>query len=321
MGIFDSLMKKETPSRFVEGQPLSSKIWAGNNLITDALKANEKDIMTVQLDGEKLKKVEEESRKLNPVLKVYTYNGCLCYLSKDEHRVYELVQIIEKEIELEEIKKSSIQTRKRGLDSVIRSAENQNSDKSDYSNNLEYIDKSTSNFPPTDVENRWAEAKLVEELKAIEEEIQDANALLNEDRKTKSEDSKPRKKRSSLGRTNRVQIRLTDGELVEFQRRVKKSGLAQGEFLRSAALNGKIVIEERNAIDIAILDELALLRAELGRQGGLLKMITKPSAGIRSLRPDEWEELMNAIRELDSMKEKVSKLEVKFSGNSKTSSK
>lgn len=179
----------------------------------------------------------------------------------------------------------------------------------------------------TDVEKRWAEEKAEAELKAIEEDIRDAEAMLSREKRedlknSKREMTSPQKRpRQSLGRTNQVKTRLTDSELTRFNSRVKKSGLAQGEFVRKAILEGEIVIEERGAMDIAILDELSLLRAELGRQGGLLKMITKPSAGMRSLRPDEWNALMNFIRDMDSMKEKVSELEVKFSGNRKTSSK
>ena len=329
MGIFDSLMRKETPSLFPEGQPLSSRSWTGNEFITDALKANVKDVMTVQLSDEKLKKIEEESRKLKPALKVYTYNKYLCYLSKDEHRVYNLVQMIEKEVELEEIETPSIQVQTKGLDGLIRSAKKENSNTPDYPKKPEFIEKSTSDFPPSELENQWAEAKLIEELRALEseiqeseQEIQDAKALLNEaDKGTIPDETRPQKKRKTLGRTNQIKVRLTDIELAKFHQRVEKSGLAQGDFIRSAILNGQIVIEERSAIDVAALDELALLRAEIGRQGGLLKMITKPNIGMRTFRPDEWEELMNAIRDLDKMKEKVSKLEMKFNGNSKTSSK
>lgn len=180
--------------------------------------------------------------------------------------------------------------------------------------------------PPTDIENRWAEEKMAEELKQIEEEIQDADTLLHE--KTMMDTmqimaehgvlepepeapAKQRKKRKSLGRTNQIKTRLTDAEMVQFQRRLKKSGLAQGDFLRSAALTGQIVIEDHSVADVAMLDELAMIRAELGRQGGLLKMIIKPNEGQRELAPEEWAELIGAVRDMEKIKKRLSDLEVK----------
>lgn len=166
--------------------------------------------------------------------------------------------------------------------------------------------------PPTDIENRWAEQKLAEELKEIQAEIEEADALLASSQKPAAEAAgKQRKKRKSLGRKNQVMIRLTDAELVQFQRRVKKSGLSQGDFLRSAALNGQIVIEDHSVADVAMLDELAMIRAELGRQGGLLKMVIKPNEGQRELAPAEWAELIGAVRDLEKMKKRLSDLEVK----------
>lgn len=171
---------------------------------------------------------------------------------------------------------------------------------------------------PTERENRWAEEKLTEELKEIEAEIEEADALLASDQEPAAEAAgKQRRKRKSKGRTNQIMTRLTDAELTQFQRRVKKSGLAQGEYLRSVALTGKVVIEERSMADVALLDELALIRAELGRQGGLLKMIIKPNEGQRQLAPAEWAELIEAVRDMEKMKKRLSDLEVKVThGNS-----
>lgn len=171
---------------------------------------------------------------------------------------------------------------------------------------------------PTARENRWAEEKLTEELKEIEAEIEEADALLASDQEPAAEPTgKQRKKRKSKGRTNQIMTRLTDAELTQFQRRVKKSGLAQGEYLRSVALTGKVVIEERSMADVALLDELALIRAELGRQGGLLKMVIKPNEGQRQLAPEEWAELIEAVRDMEKMKKRLSDLEVRVThGNS-----
>lgn len=172
---------------------------------------------------------------------------------------------------------------------------------------------------PTERENRWAEEKLTEELLEIQAEIEEADALLASSQEPAPEGTgkKQRRKRKSSGRTNQIMTRLTDSELTQFQRRVKKSGLAQGEYLRSVALTGKVVIEERGMADVALLDELAMIRAELGRQGGLLKMVIKPNEGQRQLAPEEWAALIEAVRDMEKMKKRLSDLEVKVThGNS-----
>lgn len=149
---------------------------------------------------------------------------------------------------------------------------------------------------PSEQEKRWAAKKAKEELNQGNQE---------------QPSSKPatRKPRASLGRNNQIKARLTDTELVQFRRRVEKSGLPQGDYIREAILNGKIVIEERIFADVAILDELALIRAELGRQGGLLKMIIRPNEGQRELFPGEWDELISAVRGLEAAKTNLSRLE------------
>ncbi len=120
--------------------------------------------------------------------------------------------------------------------------------------------------------------------------------------------------RGSKGRVrnNEIHVWVSDAELTRLRRRVQRSGLNQSEFLRKAALNGKIVIEERDPVSIALLDEMELIRAELGRLGGLLKMIIKPNEGQRQLAPEEWSELIQAVRFLENTKKRLGKLEEKI---------
>lgn len=164
---------------------------------------------------------------------------------------------------------------------------------------------------PSEIEERWAEEKLAEEIREIDREIEEAAALLAASMEPATP-RKTRKTRKSLGRTNQVKTRLTDDELLQFQRRVKKTGMTQGDFLRSIALTGEIRIEERNVADVALLDELALIRAELGRQGGLLKMVIRPNEGQRELAPAEWRELIDAVRGMEQMRNRISELEVRI---------
>lgn len=124
-------------------------------------------------------------------------------------------------------------------------------------------------------------------------------------------------KRVPQGRTrnNELHFWFSDAELKRFRIRVQRSGLNQSEFLRRAALTGRIVVEDPSPISTAIMDDLGQIRAELGRQGGMLKMVVKPNQGQRELHPEEWNELVQAIRYLEHTKERLGKLEEKLNGD------
>ena len=112
-------------------------------------------------------------------------------------------------------------------------------------------------------------------------------------------------KRKSIRRTHQIHTRLSDKELAQFTHRVDKSGLPQGEYIRRAILFGEIVISEHSDSEIAILDELATISAELGRQGGMLKMLIRPNEGQRALSPEDWRVFITAIKDLESAKDMV----------------
>lgn len=117
---------------------------------------------------------------------------------------------------------------------------------------------------------------------------------------------------SSRARKNLIKTRLSDSEYRAFTARVKRSKLSAGEFLRRAALTGRIVIPLHTELDVAMLDELALLKADAGRIGGLLKMTIRPNEGQRTLHPAEWEELLHAARQVERMAKRLAALEVKI---------
>ena len=77
-------------------------------------------------------------------------------------------------------------------------------------------------------------------------------------------------------------------------------------------MTGRIVIPLHTELDVAMLDELALLKADAGRIGGLLKMTIRPSEGQRTLHPAEWEELLHAARQVERMAKRLAALEVKI---------
>ena len=117
---------------------------------------------------------------------------------------------------------------------------------------------------------------------------------------------------SSRARKNLIKTRLSDSEYRAFTARVKRSKLSASEFLRRAALTGRIVIPLHTELDVALLDELALLKADVGRIGGLLKMTIRPNEGQRTLHPAEWGELLHAARQVERMVKRLAALEVKI---------
>ena len=117
---------------------------------------------------------------------------------------------------------------------------------------------------------------------------------------------------SSRARKNLIKARLSDSEYRAFTARVKRSKLSASEFLRRAALTGRIVLPLHTELDVAMLDELALLKADVGRIGGLLKMTIRPNEGQRTLHPAEWEELLHAARQVERMAKRLAALEVKI---------
>ena len=117
---------------------------------------------------------------------------------------------------------------------------------------------------------------------------------------------------SSRARKNLIKTRLSDSEYRAFTARVKRSKLSASEFLRRAALTERITISMHTELDIALLDELALLKADVGRVGGLLKMTIRPNEGQRTLHPAEWEELLHAARQAEHMAKRLAELEVKI---------
>lgn len=60
---------------------------------------------------------------------------------------------------------------------------------------------------------------------------------------------------------------------------------------------------------MTLLDELELLKADVGRVGGLLKMTIRPNEGQRTLHPKEWEELLQIVRQVERTAKRIAELE------------
>lgn len=119
----------------------------------------------------------------------------------------------------------------------------------------------------------------------------------------------PRKPRKSCARTRLIKTRLSDSEHRAFCARVKRADLSASEFLRRAALTEQIVIHTSTEWDMTLLDELELLKADVGRVGGLLKMTIRPNEGQRTLHPKEWEELLQIVRQVERTAKRIAELE------------
>ena len=120
-------------------------------------------------------------------------------------------------------------------------------------------------------------------------------------------------------RGNGVLVRFTDSELVQLRRRVRQSGKNQSTFIREAALTGKIVKEEDNPQQSPDSAEIHALWAEMGRIGGMLKMIIKPNEGLREFYPQEFLEVVKAIRYLERSSKRLKTLEAKLNGDHQAS--
>ena len=97
-------------------------------------------------------------------------------------------------------------------------------------------------------------------------------------------------------------IWFSEAEQRKLERRVEQSGLSKGVFIRKAALENPIVIDpEKEKLLAAVTKmtaELKYIHAELGRQGGLLKMAIKPNEGQRQANPEEWNLLVQTNHDL-----------------------
>ena len=95
---------------------------------------------------------------------------------------------------------------------------------------------------------------------------------------------------------------FSEAEQRKLERRVEQSGLSKGVFIRKAALENPIVIDpETEKLLSAVTKltaELKYIHAELGRQGGLLKMAIKPNEGQRQTNPEEWNLLVQTNHDL-----------------------
>ncbi len=112
-----------------------------------------------------------------------------------------------------------------------------------------------------------------------------------------------KKKSDKRKRTLIIPVRVTPEEKKEIELKSKKCSLAASTYLRTVGLEKRI----KSTFDSQVLIELAKLRAELGRLGGLVKAWLSPKQTDMGVTPEAKEYLKNnkpalktLLRELDA---------------------
>lgn len=188
------------------------------------------------------------------------------------------------------------------------------------------LERSYQKSNPKDLEE-WLGKPIPEEAPqpkgaSLEEIVAQATQAWDENRQPPAEQPARESNQSKTPhrmRGNGVLVRFTDSELVQLRKRVRQSGKNQSTFIREAALTGKIVQEDSNPKNTADSEELHALCAEMGRIGGMLKMIIKPNEGLREFYPQEFLEVVKAIRYLERSSKRLKTLEAKLNGNHQAS--
>lgn len=116
------------------------------------------------------------------------------------------------------------------------------------------------------------------------------------------------RKRNTPKRNRQIMTRMTDREYAQFSRRLERSGLPQGEFLRRIALTGEVTVVDQSELLAAVMDMLSDIRTNLGKQNGLLKMVIRPNEGQRQLAPEEWNSLIQTLRDIEQSMQTITAL-------------
>ena len=122
---------------------------------------------------------------------------------------------------------------------------------------------------------------------------------------------KPEPQGRARRRNSNIHIKVTPQEHELFKARVEQSGMTMTNYILRAALqdgapapvNTQPMVESIESLQKQLLD----LMAEVGRQGGMLKMVIKPNEGQRTLRPEEWDALIQATQDQNRIKRKIEK--------------
>ncbi len=126
---------------------------------------------------------------------------------------------------------------------------------------------------------------------------------------------KPSQNTPQRKRNCSLHLRFTTAEFAKFERRAAESGLDKNAFALQAVLKSKIIADTgRHDAIMALCQEAKDMRAELDRQGRMLKVILKPSKGQRELQPEEWDALIRSYSDIEKTMKLVNKIIKKSNG-------
>ena len=113
-----------------------------------------------------------------------------------------------------------------------------------------------------------------------------------------------------------IHFRATPQECDMLKERVEQSGMTQTNYLLRCALQNPTVFPEaKPSGDLqALFQEVHALLAEVGRQGGMLKMVIKPNEGQRTLHPEEWDALIQTVQDQTRIKKNIEKTLERING-------
>ena len=124
-----------------------------------------------------------------------------------------------------------------------------------------------------------------------------------------------KKKVGNRKRNCQFLVRFSTSEYARFLRRVEDTGLSKNEFALRALLDSEIILDVgKQAAIMQLCQELKDTKAELGRQGGMLKMVIQPNKGQRELHPEEWDSLIQFYNSIEKSKKSVEKTLVNING-------
>lgn len=140
---------------------------------------------------------------------------------------------------------------------------------------------------------------------AIEEELRRYTEPIPEMQELPEEEGlneQPPARRANRKRDCDVHVRFSEKEMLLLRKRVARSGMSLSRYIRQVALEGKLPVQDRDETGKALnrftgaMDDLI---AELGRQGGLLKLGMKPNQDRKNQDPEGWGALVQLIRYLE----------------------
>ena len=115
-------------------------------------------------------------------------------------------------------------------------------------------------------------------------------------------------------------VRVTEEESRQLAQLVEESGMDRNTYVRLSALQRQFPQEAaKDTSDLREMNSiLHTIRSELGKIGGMLKMIIKPNEERWTLHPEEFQELRKQLHAIEHLKKSIARTLEQINGNLKT---